>query len=533
MSREAPGDRGRGRRGDPYATTRKARSAREQIAETGAPGFTVLCHPDPARVGEQAMADGPLSRLDPYFAPPSGGSARPLEDPYLSRRPLIFRADSDGGVDVDPAGSGSRLEIDGTEVTGPLHLDRGRIEQGVTLLVADRVALMLHNPVPPGGWRRPSFGLVGESASMLRVREEILRLSGLDYPVLLRGESGTGKELVARALHDSGPRSKGPFVAVNLAAIPSELAEAELFGAAKGAYSGAEHQRSGHFKEADRGTLFLDEIGDTPAAVQVKLLRALEEGQIQPLGTSKAQRVDVRLISATDVDLGKAIREDRFRQALFQRLAVYPVELPALRERREDVGRLFFHFLRQELGAIREGRGLELLDHRIPGDDPWVPAELVVRLARHRWPGNVRELRNVARQLIVASRGLRQMRIADLERLLERAPAAVAAKPERPETRPGYRHPDEVDEDELIAALRENGWNKRRAAAALKVSRTSLDSLMKKSGRVRRGADLSREEIEEAQRRHGGDLDTAADELEVSKRALILRMRVLGLDPEG
>jgi two-component system, NtrC family, nitrogen regulation response regulator GlnG len=510
------------------ATTLKASSSRDQIAEKGVAGFTILCHADPTRVGEQAMLAGSLSRLDPYFAQPTGGRPEPLGDPYLSRKPLRFRSASDGGVDVDPTGSESRLLIDGVEVTGPRHLDRRQLENGVTLLVADRVALLLHLQLPPGP-RLPDYGLIGESAAMLEVRREILRLSGLDYPVLLCGESGTGKELVAQALHRFGPQHGKPFVAVNVGAIPKELAEAELFGAAKGAYSGADHKRSGYFQDAHGGTLFLDEIGDAPAGVQVKLLRALEGGIVQPLGTREALKVDVRVISATDADLDRAIRDGRFRQALYHRLSGYRIELPPLRARRDDVGRLFFHFLRQELEKIGQAWRLELRD---PRDDPWVPAELVARLARHSWPGNVRELRNVTRQLVVSSRGEARMRLVDLERVLDRAPGSAAAGGEAAghAAPSAYRHPDAISDDELIAALRSNRWNKRRTAATLNVSRTSLDSLMKQCPRVRRAADLGREEIEDAIRRHDGDLDAAADELGVSKRALVLRMRALGID---
>ncbi len=513
------------RRGVLDATTRKARSVREQIVSSGTPGLTILCHPDSRRVGEQATLTESLSRLEPEFVKPIDGKQRPLSDPYLSRQPLRFRTDS-GGIEVAPAGSGTRLEIDGREVSSPHRIDRERLENGVTLLLGDRIVLLLHLQLPSAQRPARHEGLIGESAAMLYVRKDIQRVADLDLPVLLRGESGTGKELVARAIHDHG-RRRGRFIPVNVGAIPSELAEAELFGATKGAYTGAEHQRTGFFREANGGTLFLDEIGDTPAAVQPKLLRALESGDVQPLGVSAAHRieVDVRLISATDVDLEQAIRDDRFRLSLFQRLAGYSIELPPLRARREDIGLLFFHFLQEELKKIGQVWRLELND---PGDESWVPAELVARLTRFSWPGNVRELRNTACQLAVFSRGEDRMLVPDqIARLLDR-PETVQQVSESIASSV-YRHPDEVGEEELLAALREHRWIKRQAAAALNVSRTSLDSLMKKCKKIRRAADLSGEEIDVALRRCDGDLDAAAAALEVSKRALVLRMRSLGM----
>ncbi len=501
---------------------------RRRRRDDGVPCLTVLWHPDPSRVGEEAGLPGlrsaageRLSRLEPGFAMP-GGDATPrrLADPHLSRQPLCLTGLPDGGVRLDPSGTRLQVTVDGVDLRAPHDVGRARLEAGVVLLLGRRVALLLH--VSPSPRPRPPVfaGLLGESAAMLRLRDEIRGLADLDHPVLLRGESGTGKELVARALHDAGAR-RGKLVSVNVSAIPATLAAAELFGAEKGAYSGAEQKRHGHFQQARNGTLFLDEIGDTPADVQVLLLRALEDRRVRPVGASEDVEVDVRVVSATDADLAAAIDAGELSAALYHRLSTCELELPPLRARRDDFGRLFLHFLRQELDAVGE---LRRLDVRDPGDASWVPAELVADLAGYAWPGNVRELRNVVRQLVVAGRGLSELRVpARVERLLRAKAPPPAAR---------HRHPREVGEAELRQALRDHGWNVRRAADELNVSSSSFYSLMKKY-RVRKASDLSRGEIAAAVRRCGGRLDAMAEHLDVSEHGLKLQMHKLGLGPDS
>src|SRR6185436_13729067 len=185
----------------------------------------------------------------------------------------------------------------------------------------------------------------------------------------LRGETGTGKELLARAIHQASSRRAAPYFALNMAAIPASLAAAELFGAAKGAFTGADRRRVGYFGRAQGGTLFLDEIGELPADLQPLLLRVLENGEIQPVGGEETLRVDVRILAATDANLESAIEEGRFRAPLFHRLSGYELRLPSLRERRDDIGRLFIHFLRQELAALGEA---DRLADPGPEGRPWL-----------------------------------------------------------------------------------------------------------------------------------------------------------------
>src|SRR5947209_322005 len=227
--------------------------------------------------------------------------------------------------------------------------------------------------------------LIGRSPSMQEIYRTIARLTTADLTVMINGESGTGKELVARALHDYGRRRTGPFVAINMAAIPRELIESELFGHERGAFTGALNRAQGRFEQAAGGTLFLDEIGDMPAEAQTRLLRVLQEGEFTTVGGRQPIRANVRIVAATHRDLRQAIRAGQFREDLFYRLNVVPIRLPPLRERLDDIPVLARHFLDKARDA---GLGSKSLD-----------ASALDRLRQHRWPGNVRELENLMRRL--------------------------------------------------------------------------------------------------------------------------------------
>ncbi len=257
---------------------------------------------------------------------------------------------------------------------------------------------------------RKRYGLehiVGRSPAMREVLDRVLRVGPTDATVLVTGESGTGKELVARALHVTSRRGDKPFVPVNCAAITETLLESELFGHARGAFTGATRARRGMFEEAHGGTLFIDEIGETAPGFQAKLLRALQDGEIRRVGESTPIQVDVRVIAATNQDLRRAIAEKRFREDLFYRLNVVPIRIPPLRERREDIPLLAIHFLQR-------------FNQRTGGDKILTP-EAVERLLEHEWPGNVRELENMIEQSAALSPG-REIRAADVQP--EHLPAA-------------------------------------------------------------------------------------------------------------
>ncbi|MCP4663793.1 MAG: sigma-54-dependent Fis family transcriptional regulator, partial [bacterium] len=476
-----------------------------------------------------------LSRIAPAFAVPGEEVRWPLAVPWISRRPIRLIA-ADGAVRLDRGDTPTSVLVDGEPIDAGRGFSYEELAQGLVLLVGKRVVLLLHLVNAEVSHHPPRCGLVGESDAIVGLRREIVQVAEVATPILLRGETGTGKELVARALHQAGPRCGQPYLAINMAAVPPSLAPAELFGAAKGAFTGAERTREGYFSRADGGTLFLDEIGAAPPEVQPLLLRALDSGEIQPVGAEKPLKVDVRTIAATDADLEAKIAAGRFRAALLHRLSGCEIRLPPLRERREDLGRLLFHFLRQELGTFGESHRLD-----DPGPDvrPWVPAVLVARLAAASWPGNVRQLKNVARKLAMLGRGHAEIPLGpQVERLLaaaaepppselpERVAGNVAIPPRKPTS---YRSPQEITEEELLAALRANRWHPRSTAEQLGISRASLYVLIDACPRARKAADLGREEIEASSVRNGGRLAAMVDELEVSEEGLKRRMKQLGI----
>jgi len=512
---------------------------RAEPGDASVPCLTVLAHPDPEWVGARAvlreLAAGRaarLSRLEPPFLVPGAGEARPLADPFVSRQPWRLEPRGERGLRLERGDSKTALAVAGEPVAARHDLERGDLERGTVLLLAGRVALLLHvtsaAPLPAA----PDYGLVGDSLAMVRLRQEIGQVADFDTPILLRGETGTGKERVAGALPQASRRRHGPYLAINMAAVPPSLAAAELFGAARGAFTGAVRRQEGYFERAAGGTLFLDEVGEMPAEVQALLLRALETRQIQPVGGGEPREIDVRLIAATDADLEGRIGTGDFRAPLLYRLNGYEILLPPLRRRRDDVGRLFFHFLRQELRAAGAEHRLAPPPER---DEPWMPAAVVARLAVHDWPGNVRELRNVAQQLVVAYRAAPRAALSSqVERLLAGQRDTVpretvgenAAPPPSPRRR--SRKPSEVDEDEMIAVLRAHRWQVKAAARELGISRASLYLLMDRSPRIRKAADLGADEIAAGRARHGDDLAAMAAELEVSEDGLRQRLRLLG-----
>jgi two-component system nitrogen regulation response regulator GlnG len=506
-------------------------------------GLTILYHPALSRVGERALLTGlergarfELSRFAPEFAAPgSREERRPLIDVRVSRTPAVLRGER-GGVTLEYGEGGaprSPVVADGHAVEQRAHFDAAALARGVVLTLGGRVVLLLHLLDPASDAGEPAFGIVGASAGIVRVRRELRKVATFDVPVLIAGESGTGKELVARALHDASARRAQPYVTVNLGAVPPALAAAELFGAVRGAFTGATQDRAGLFQRAHGGTLFLDEIGEASPELQVLLLRCLEEGAVQPVGADRARAVDVRVVAATDADLEAAIAAARFRAPLLYRLSGYVLRLPPLRERRDDLGRLLVAFLRRELAAIGEAAVLD------DGREPWLPAEAVARLAGYDWPGNVRQLGNVVRQLVIANRGAgRATQLQVLDELAPRREAAASAR-QGPvadgshDDVPGASaasapRPSDISEEQLVAALRAHRYSPERAAAALGIPRPSIYRLMDRSSRVRKASELTAEEIEAAAAATAGDEEAMAERLEVSLRALRRRRGELG-----
>jgi len=314
------------------------------------------------------------------------------------------------------------------------------------------------------------YVMVGESVALRRLRAEIEQAAPTSGRALIFGENGTGKELVARAIHDRSLRASGPFVEVNCAAIPEELIESELFGHVKGAFTGALAARKGKFELADGGTLFLDEVGDMSLKTQAKVLRALQEQRIEPVGGAGSVEVDVRVIAATNKRLEEEIQKGRFREDLYFRLNVIPFHVPPLRERREDVPLLARHFV--EVLSAEHGRRARALE-----------PDLLEALSQLPWPGNVRELRNIIERLVIMapgdSIGLRHLPASLLEALPAGAAPAAAAPPETGSLASAR---EEFERRYILAKYRECGGNMSRTAEALGVERSNLYRKMKAYG---------------------------------------------------
>ena len=347
-------------------------------------------------------------------------------------------------------------------------------------------------PVAPDALAGPLDGLIGNTLAMRAVKERIVKVSRSMAPVLVRGESGTGKELVARAIHDSSHRAKGPFVAVNCGAIPDNLMEAEFFGAKKGSYTGAVQDRLGYFQAASGGTLFLDEIGDLPLAMQSKLLRAIQERRVRALGSTVEDNLDVRVVSATHKDIGAQVHTGVFRQDLYYRLNVIEIMLPPLRERREDLPAL----CRALLAHIAQESGLPL---------PTLAADFLPALERQSFPGNVRELENLLYRAIALSDGehlsgamLHEFQIAapqELAPLAQLAPQA-GLPPVAPSTHAEaaldlQAYLDNQERVILVRILGETGYNRTAAAQKLGLTLRQIRYRMQRLGITVPGGDDS------------------------------------------
>jgi len=307
----------------------------------------------------------------------------------------------------------------------------------------------------------PISDLIGSSRSFRAVLEKVNMVAPVDSAVLIHGETGTGKEVIAQAIHDASPRRNSRFVAINCAAIPAGLIESELFGHERGAFTGAVSQRTGRFQSADRGTLFLDEIGDLPLELQPKLLRVLQEQQFETLGGTRTVRVNVRVIAATNQDLDAMVEERKFRADLYYRLNIFPIALPPLREREEDIPLLVDHFVRKF--SERVGKSIDC-----------VPRDVMEALQQHHWPGNIRELQNFLERAVILSTGpVLQIPLGEFKQMAQpKGPLAV-------------RTLADAEREHIKEVLRQAHGvvgGREGAAARLGVARTTLLYRMQKLG---------------------------------------------------
>ncbi|RME15992.1 MAG: sigma-54-dependent Fis family transcriptional regulator [Bdellovibrio sp.] len=313
--------------------------------------------------------------------------------------------------------------------------------------------------------------IIGKSPAITRVLELIERVSSSSSTVLITGESGTGKELVAKAIHFNSPQANNPFVPINCGAIPAELMESELFGHVKGAFTGATQNRIGRFEMADNGTIFLDEIAEMPLSLQVKLLRVLQERKFEPVGSTKTVTCDVRVIAATNKNLEKEVKEGRFREDLYYRLNVIPIEIPSLRERKSDIPLLLHHFIQH----FNKTKG-----QSIKG----ISQEALKYLMDYSWPGNIRELENLVERLAIL-KGVGIIDVNDLPSKYkgEQHTSITASDDIFPEEGLDFNSAVDAFENKLILkALEKTGWNRNQAAILLRLNRTTLVEKIKKKG---------------------------------------------------
>ncbi|MES2016693.1 MAG: sigma 54-interacting transcriptional regulator [Pseudomonadota bacterium] len=481
-------------------------------------GLTILWHPDTERIGEQFI--GPagegaidVSRYAPlFFRPGQDGIA--IGHRAIGRAPLTLRRTLDDGIEITAPDSRMAVEVNGVLLTTALAFDCDQVARGIVLGLGGQVLLCVHwmtsfprtNDVP---------GLLGVSSGAIATRELIRQVAATDLPVLLLGETGTGKDVAARAIHAASKRRALPLVAVNMATLNESLAAADLFGAAKGAYTGAQATRQGLFAEADGGTLFLDELGDTPASVQPMLLRVLETGRYRPLGANQESTTSARLIAATDQDLDAL----GFNQPLLRRMESFVIRVPALRERREDIGVLLLHALQACTDSAEELAAF--------------PASLVSEMCYYDWPGNVRQLANVARRAVMARRSGQDVELAQFVREPFVSRSVIAGKHEAApavSATSARRSLTSISEVDTMQAMEENGWQISGAAQQLGISRPSLYKLIEAHPGIRPAAAIAATELEAALRANSNDVAACASALKTPCEALRRHLRVLGLD---
>lgn len=481
-------------------------------AETTITGLAIIWHNDPERIGEIApfhfdrSGSAQLSRLEPNFIRTSDQVQRPLLDQHLSRSPLLIKKIAKREFLFTPPNKNVAFTINGRNLLAPTIYHMDELGSEIIIFLSNTVVLSLFD-APARFVDQPQsvgFGLLGISAEIFAVRQAIVRLATGKLPVLIRGETGTGKELIAAGLHSAGDRHARPMIPVNMATLTPPLAAAELFGVKKGAFTGANSDKTGLFEQANGGVLFLDEIGDTPNEVQPMLLRVIENGEFRRVGDDQVRKTNVRVFAATDRSLEFDDLGHSFNQPLRRRLEAISIVVPPLRKRRCDLGILLRSFLHEQNDVMPR---LSVTD---------LPPTAVHRLALYGWPGNIRELRNVARQLSYGQPLALATYAADFAAPTSRP---VVADPVR------YENPNLISEDQLLGALDDNNWVVKATAQSLNISRTSLYELMKKSDAIRGIDDISDDELRRVLREVSGGLNDWAKQLRVTRESLARRLR--------
>ena len=492
--------------------------------------LTILHHPDGRRVGQFWAAEPnsaqsvELSREAPLFQ----GGAGPewaLGDSYVSRKSASIVV-TGGGLDIfTPEQAG--ITIPGQSLRTEYAFSEEAAGRGIPLVLNERIVVLVHRRPPHSAPPKDDLGILGASPQIAALREAIARHATTAHPALVRGESGTGKELVARALHRLG-RPRGPFVAESVAPIQEGPWKSTLFGHEQGAFTDARSTHRGLFEQADRGVLFLDEIAEARPDLQAGLLRVVEQKEIRRQGSTRAVAVDVRLVTATDQPLDTRVADGRFREQLYQRLAAVELHTPPLRHRREDIGRLLYHFLALELGEDADRRLWPLQRRGLT----WLPAGFVADLACAPWAGNVRALKTVAYRL--ASWGRRLERLPEgpeWDAILKFANRRVRTRPNKAEvSAPQPASPvraEELSDEAVDQALLQAGGVAALAARRLGIPRSTLLSLMKRRPDFAGADQLTQEAIADAIENQGARLSIVAAHFGLRPSAVLRRMKRL------
>lgn len=546
---------------EPFTDTLTMQETINQRGQAGEVAtLTILYHSEVARIGEQAYLFDLnqhktcyLARNRPEFTDLEAKQYRGLADPYISQsQPILLHTNEQGILTITPS---TRLpcKINNQKISQPFTIHYRDLEPGLVITLANRVVLLLELTRAQFGQlktEKNQYNMIGISDGIIDLQrniQKILKVTHLNPSILIQGETGTGKELVANAIHRAHKnRHTKPFIAVNMATINESLAEAQLFGATKGSYTGSISSQQGYFKMADGGTLFLDELGDTPLAIQPKLLRVLQEKEIMPLGAKSALPIDIQLICATDANLEALAEQGLFRPQLTQRVSEYTIQLPPLRARIADIGVLLIYFLQQELAVFKAEL---LLQQTQPA---WLTAAIVSELACYHWPGNIRQLRNVVRQLVINGYDQPTLQLPDsVQQLLNRTVAdpldsavkistgsKTVASPSSSDlqsktvstpkqTNSKKIKPSEISNQQLSQALEDNGFDYKAAAQTLGISRSSLYYLIEQHPDFCLPNQLSKAMIIAAAKQCPPTMQQLALALKVNKRSLIRQLKSL------
>jgi DNA-binding NtrC family response regulator len=507
--------------------------------------MSIAWHPETQRIGAQYVVSHhdwnlELSRFVPAFNKPNE-EALPLGFSGISREPLRFKRDEQEGIQLSIPNSRMAVEINGVEMSDSCYFSYEQIEDGVIIGLGRAVLICLHwmKSVPRNN-AVPGFIGIGQAA--LSTRDLIRQAALSDNTVLLLGETGTGKEVAAKGIHSLSKRVNKPMVCVNMATLNESLAAADLFGAAKGAYTGAQQNREGYFGQAEQGTLFLDEIGNTPQPVQAMLLRVLESKEYRPVGAVRDLTTTARLITATDQNLYDA----GFNQALLRRLEHFVIPMPALRQRREDIGPVLIDYLQKKNVAI---------------DQQALPFDFVSDMLNFDWPGNIRQLCNIIERYLVAQQmgerpNLNQYiavnvnhpsrRLLDTPRSInssvmptvkdvinaqsrsEATPSTLSAPEKTNAIIPRSRLKD-LSHDDILNAMEKHAWTIQYAAQDLGISRPSMYKLLESHPEIRRVEQIAQEEIRQAWEQAQQSVEHCASRLRTPNEALRRHLKGLGL----